>query len=120
MTITVTPIPQLIELATPAFTLGTTNVAGSAETAVASDSTLLVFDTTIPAVVDAETTTSATGSATVASRRDHVHGIDLFSTTVPESITNTNVSAATGDNAFAAREDHVHGTRPGYFWKGVL
>ena len=70
MTISVTPIPQLIELAAPAFTLGTANAAGSAATAVASDSTLLVFDTTLPVAVS---TAGAVGSATVAPRRDHVH-----------------------------------------------
>jgi len=69
MSIVVTPIPRLIDLAAPAFTLGTANAAGSAATAVASDSTLLVFDTTLPAAVG----TAATGSATVAPRRDHVH-----------------------------------------------
>ena len=70
MSIHVTPIPRLIDLAAPAFTLGTANAAGSAETAVASDSTLLVFDTTVPESV---ATSSAVGSATVAPRRDHVH-----------------------------------------------
>ena len=70
MSIQVTPIPRLIDLAAPAFTLGTANAAGSAETAVASDSTLLAFDTTLPESV---ATSSAVGSATVATRRDHVH-----------------------------------------------
>ena len=70
MPINVTPIPRLIELATPALTLGTANSAGSAETAIASDSTILVYDTTAPAAVG---TSSATGSATTATRRDHVH-----------------------------------------------
>lgn len=71
MTIHVTPIPKLTVLATPAFTLGTTNTAGAALTAVASNSTILTYDTTIPAIVAAA---SATGSATTAARRDHVHG----------------------------------------------
>jgi hypothetical protein len=70
MSISVTPIPRLIDLAAPAFTLGTANAAGSAETAIASDSTLLVFDTTNPAAVSAS---AAVGSATTAPRRDHVH-----------------------------------------------
>jgi len=70
MTIQVTPIPRLTSLTTPAFTLGLTNAAGDALTAVASNSTLLAFDTTAPASVS---TANATGSATVASRRDHVH-----------------------------------------------
>ncbi len=70
MTISVTPIPQLIELAAPAFTLGTANAAGAAATSVSSNSTLLVFDTTSPAATAA---TAAVGSATTAPRRDHVH-----------------------------------------------
>jgi len=69
MSIIVTPIPRLIDLTAPAFTLGTANAAGSAITAVASDSTLLAFDTTLPAPVG----TAATGSAVVTARRDHVH-----------------------------------------------
>jgi len=74
MSIQVTPIPRLTVLAAPAFTLGTANAAGSATSAVASDSTLLTFD----AVVVSTNTygaSSAAGSAVVASRRDHVHGM---------------------------------------------
>ena len=70
MSIVITPIPSTIELAAPAFQLGTTNTAGAAVTAVASNSTLLSFDTTVPSSPG----TVAVGSATVASRRDHVHG----------------------------------------------
>jgi len=70
MSINVTPIPRLIDLAAPAFTLGTSNVAGNAVTAIASNSTLLTFDGTDPAAV---ASSAAVGSATVASRRDHVH-----------------------------------------------
>jgi hypothetical protein len=69
MSIQVTPIPRLTTLTTPAFTLGTANAAGDAITAVASNSTLLAFDTTLPAAVG----TPAVGTATVASHRDHVH-----------------------------------------------
>jgi len=74
MSIQVTPIPRLTNLTTPAFTLGTVNTAGSAITGVASDSTLLTFDGTLP---DAITfgQSGATGSATVASRRDHSHAM---------------------------------------------
>ena len=71
MPIHVTPIPRLTTLTTPAFTLGTTNTAGAALTAVASNSTILTYDTTVPAVVSVD---SATGSASTAARRDHVHG----------------------------------------------
>ena len=74
MSISVTPIPRVIDLATPAFTLGTSNVAGSAQTAVASNSTLLTFDATVPTTI-AYGASAATGSATVAARRDHTHGM---------------------------------------------
>jgi len=70
MTIHVTPIPSTIELATPAFVLGTSNIAGAAPTAVSSDSTLLAFDTTVPADVAGS---AAVGTAVVPPRRDHVH-----------------------------------------------
>lgn len=69
MTINVTPIPRVIDLAVPAFTLGTANSAGAAQTAVSSNSTLLAFDATLPAAIG----TAAVGSATTAARRDHVH-----------------------------------------------
>jgi len=69
MSIQVTPIPRLTVLAVPAFELGVANTAGTAISAVASDATLLAFDTTLPAAVGV----SAVGSATVAPRRDHVH-----------------------------------------------
>jgi len=74
MAIHVTPIPRLTVLTVPAFTLGTANAAGSAATAVASDSTLLAFDTTLP---DAITfgQSGAAGSAVVTSRRDHAHAM---------------------------------------------
>ena len=70
MSISVTPIPRLVELTTPNFSLGTSNVAGAALTSVASNSTLLAFDGTTPAAVAGA---GAVGSATVAARRDHVH-----------------------------------------------
>ena len=70
MGISVTPIPRLTALTTPAFTLGTANAAGDALTAVASNSTLLAFDVTIP---ETTSTASTVGSAVTASRRDHVH-----------------------------------------------
>jgi hypothetical protein len=74
MGINVTPIPRLIDLAVPAFTLGTANAAGSAETAIASDSTLLAFDATVPDAITFGQSGSA-GSATVTSRRDHAHAM---------------------------------------------
>ena len=84
MTINVTPIPKIIEFAAPAFTLGTANTAGSAASAVASDSTLLVFDAVDPSSVGAS---NSVGSAVVSSRRDHVHaGIGGAGTVVDNAI----------------------------------
>jgi len=74
MAINVTPIPRLTVLAAPAFTLGTANAAGAALTAVASNSTILTYDTTLPEVIEFGQS-SQVGSATTAARRDHDHGI---------------------------------------------
>jgi len=95
MSIVITPIPSTIELAAPGFTLGTTNSAGTAASAVASDSTLLAFDTTDPAAVG----TTAVGSATVASRRDHGH---------------SGVAAITSTNDAIARYDGTAGSLQNY------
>tara|TARA_R110002020_G_scaffold405223_2_gene615255 strand:- start:183 stop:740 length:558 start_codon:yes stop_codon:yes gene_type:complete len=56
------------------LTLGTANAAGSLASAIRSDSTLLTFDATLP---DAITfgQSGDVGTATVASRRDHAHGM---------------------------------------------
>jgi len=102
MSISVTPIPRLIDLAAPAFTLGTANAAGSAETAVASDSTLLVFDTTSPGAVAAS---AVVGTATTAPRRDHVHAGLVFDATAPAAVA---VSAVVGTATTAPHRDHVH------------
>ena len=74
MSIHVTPIPRLITLATPAFTLGTANTAGDAITAIASNSTILTYDTTVASTL-AFGGSATTGSATVSARRDHSHGM---------------------------------------------
>jgi hypothetical protein len=132
MSINVTPIPRLIDLAAPAFTLGTTNAAGDATTAVASNSTLLAFDATLPAA----TGTSAVGTATVAPRRDHVHAgtalaapaltlgtansagsastalatdstLLAFDTSAVDAIT-FGQSGAVGSATVASRRDHAH------------
>jgi len=58
--------------ATPAIVLGTAAAAGSATTTIRSDATIVAFDATTPAALG----TAATGSATVAARRDHVHSED--------------------------------------------
>ena len=97
MTIQVTPIPRLTTLTTPAFTLGTANAAGDALTAVASNSTLLAFDTTLPAA----TGTAAVGSATTATRRDHVHASNIAATqTEQEAGSSTTVFVSPGRQQF--------------------
>jgi len=80
MAIHVTPIPRLTNFGAPAFTLGTANSAGDSAIAVASNSTLLTFDTTLPAA----TGSAAVGSATVAPRRDHVHASTVAATQAEE------------------------------------
>lgn len=90
MTIHVTPIPRLTNFGAPAFTLGTANSAGDSDIAVASNSTLLTFDTTLPAA----TGTAAVGSATVAPRRDHVHASTIAATQAEEE-TGSSTSAFT-------------------------
>jgi len=80
MAIHVTPIPRLTVLTAPAFTLGTANAAGAAITAVASNSTLLVYDTTVPTTISSSGGSAATGSAATAARRDHAHGSGAFNT----------------------------------------
>jgi len=108
MTIHVTPIPRVIDLAAPGFTLGTTNAAGTAETAVASDSTILVFDATVPTTI-AYGASAAAGSGTTASYRSHTHGMaDLFDSGVATTIAYS-ATAAAGDAAVASRRNHTHG-----------
>lgn len=73
--------------ATPAVVLGTAAAAGAANTAIRSDSTIVAFDTTAP-VTQAFSDTAAAGSATVAARRDHVHGMPsgAYTISAPTSI----------------------------------
>jgi len=132
MAINVTPIPKLTAMAAPTFTLGTANVAGSAITAVASDSTILAFDTTLPNSVGS----ASVGTAVTAPRRDHVHAgttlaapaltlgtsnsagaattafstnstILAFDTTLPSAV-DYSQSASVGTAVTAPRRDHSH------------
>jgi hypothetical protein len=89
MAINVTPIPRLTVLAAPAFTLGTASSAGSALTAVSSDSTILTYDTTVPgSVLEA----AATGSQATAARRDHGHNATGIAATAAEMVTATSTT----------------------------
>ena len=93
MSIHVTPIPKLTTFGTPGFTLGTSNSGGDSKIAVASNSTLLTYDTTLPATIS---TAGATGSAVVSARRDHVHPGSVLSQIVVASRTS---AAGAGDQA---------------------
>ncbi len=59
---------------TPAIVLGTAASAGSTDEAIRRDSTIVAFDATVP-VTQAFSDSAATGSAAVAARRDHKHGM---------------------------------------------
>ena len=101
MSIQVTPIPRLIDLTDPGFSLGLVNTAGSAATAVASNSTLLAFDTTVPSTI-AYSASAAAGSAVVTSRRDHTHGMAAATTAVVTGVFFTRTAAAaSGDVTYA-------------------
>jgi hypothetical protein len=63
-----------VSFATPAIVLGTAAAAGAASTVIRSDSTIVAFDATVP-VTQAYSDAAATGSAAVAARRDHRHGM---------------------------------------------
>jgi len=138
MTIHVTPIPTTIVYVAPAFGLDETNIAGSAETAIASDSTIALFDGTVVTTAAASDAAN-TGTASVASRRDHLHGMPASFTTfaAPSFTLGTSNVTGTGDTVHAgatllafdatnpaalaltpvvgtatvsARRDHVHGS----------
>jgi hypothetical protein len=59
---------------TPALVLGTANTPGAAGTFIRTDDTILAFDATAP-VTQAFSDAAAAGTATVAARRDHKHGM---------------------------------------------
>lgn len=91
---------------TPALTLGTTNADGSASTAVRTDSTIAIFDSTTP-LVDG---TAATGSNAYAARSDHVHPLPGPPFTIIGQETWTSDGSATThnlDNDFEANSVQV-------------
>jgi hypothetical protein len=68
-----------VTYATPAIVLGTAAAAGAASTVIRSDSTIVAFDATVP-VTQGYSDAAATGSAAVAARRDHRHGMPAAAT----------------------------------------
>lgn len=87
--------------ATPALTLSTSNIEGSADTVIRSDATVLVFDATAPNVIQPDDAAAA-GSASIAARRDHEHGI------VCAAPVATGTANAEGSATSFPRSDHVH------------
>ena len=71
--------------ATPALTLSTANSAGVASTVIRSDATVAAFDSTVPGTATFGAS-AATGSAAVAARRDHAHGMPQTAWQYVESI----------------------------------
>lgn len=118
MTIHVTPIPSTIELTTPAFTMGTTNTAGAGVAAVAADSTLLVFDTTVPTDISTSTVSASAGTATVTSRRDHVHGSTAVST-VPSAATQAELEAASSTSTYTSPGRQQYHPTAGKMWCSI-
>ena len=100
--------------AAPALTFSTTNNAGSASSFVRTDATLALFDTTVP-VTQAFGDVAATGSAGVAARRDHRHGMPAtpdFAWKFVETLTMTGTSVSsstlpTDADAFLLLFDNV-------------
>ncbi len=92
---------------TPALTLSTSNSAGSSSNFIRDDDTILAFDATAP-VTQASGDSAATGSATVAARRDHKHGMPSLlanpMTTAGDLIVG-GVSGAAGRLAVGTRVD---------------
>jgi hypothetical protein len=66
--------PSVPAFATPAIALGTAAGAGAAGTVIRSDATIAAFDATVP-VTQAYSDAAAAGTAVVAARRDHRHGM---------------------------------------------
>lgn len=82
--------------ATPSISLGTAAAAGAATTVIRSDSTIAAFDATVP-TTEAFGDAAATGSAAVAARRDHKHGMP----------TTADVLAAAPGHVHVAYETHT-------------
>ncbi len=78
---------------TPAVVLSTAAAAGVATTFLRDDDTIIAFDVTVP-VTQAFSDAAATGSAAVAARRDHKHGMPANPGGVSWPLTNS------GDETF--------------------
>jgi hypothetical protein len=102
--------------ATPAFTFGTSNAAGAATTGVRSDASIALFDTTVP-VTQAFGDVAATGTAAIAARRDHVHGMPAAAGTSANDHIHIAGETLTGDGSttsFLLAEEAIPGTVAAY------
>lgn len=77
--------------ATPALTLGTSNIAGSATTFIKSDATIAAFDATAPST-QAFGDTAVVGTAVVSARRDHKHAMPASPTISDATISTTDIT----------------------------
>lgn len=99
--------------ATNTFAYSTATAAGVATTLVRSDATLAIFDATVP-VTQASADVAATGSAAIAARRDHKHGMPTIGSapisrykTVSESVNNSTTLQNDDDFTFSIGASEV-------------
>jgi len=74
-----------VQYAAPSVTLGTAAAAGSANTAIRTDATILAFDATSPST-QAFNDSAVVGVATVAARRDHKHAMPAHTTALHQEM----------------------------------
>ena len=83
--------------ATPDLTLGAANAAGSVASAIRSDSTVLVYDTTVPTTI-AFGASAAAGDTATAAHRNHTHG--MASETAVPAATQVEMEAGSSTSVF--------------------
>ena len=90
-------LTDLAGFGAPSLTLGTTNVEGS-DTGLRRDASIALFDATNPST-QAHGDAAAVGSAAVASRRDHKHGMPAAGG--PTQALQAALEAETDENTYA-------------------
>ncbi len=97
---TITLDADSVTFGTPSLTLGTANAAGSTDEVIRRNATILAFDATAPST-QAFGDAAAAGSATVAARRDHKHGMPANPSDATITVTDvTTNNATTGQHGF--------------------
>ena len=111
-------MPTLAAGGTPAPVLATTNAAGVATSFLRTDDQLAVFDATVP-VTQASADAAATGSAAIAARRDHRHGMPTITSgaLVREGgqTTEATTTSTTAVDLLTASSLTLAALEPGYF-----